>query len=296
MKSYVKIFPVGSRHAEKLFDGPVEITEKVDGSQFGFGKFDGNLVTRSKGRIFDYPDKMFELAYEQAKRVEDSIPEGWSFYGEYLQKPKHNTLEYKEVPKNNIALYAICDEKEEWLSYSVMAQYADAMQFDVVPLLHYGPFNQIACIDIVKNTPSRYGKVMIEGIVVKNYHQNYMFSGSGQIFNVLCGKYVSEAFKEIHNETWADSHKNSNKFDAFKDSFRTEARWLKAMQHLKENGSLLHEPKDIGPLIKEIYKDIKEECEDDIKQFLYNLYIEEITKRAVYGFPEWYKEWLVKDV
>lgn len=37
--SYPKSLNVGHKLAEKLFDGPVVIQEKVDGSQFSFGVF-----------------------------------------------------------------------------------------------------------------------------------------------------------------------------------------------------------------------------------------------------------------
>ena len=47
--SYPKVFTVGDRHTLNLFKGPVQITEKVDGSQFAFGKIDNELHFRSKG-------------------------------------------------------------------------------------------------------------------------------------------------------------------------------------------------------------------------------------------------------
>lgn len=43
------------------------------------------------------------------------------------------------------------------------------------------------------------------------------------------------------------------------DSYRTEARWQKAVQHLRDEGKLLGEPKDIGPLMAEIWRDLVEE-------------------------------------
>ena len=44
---------MGDKQISDLFDGEVEITEKLDGSQFGFGRVDGELVIRSKGREID---------------------------------------------------------------------------------------------------------------------------------------------------------------------------------------------------------------------------------------------------
>jgi len=94
--AFPKILHIGDKQIADLFEGEVEITEKVDGSQFGFGKVKGRLFVRSKGRELDLdnPDQMFKLGVEYVKSIEDKIPDNTTFYGEYLQKPKHNTLAY----------------------------------------------------------------------------------------------------------------------------------------------------------------------------------------------------------
>ena len=59
--SYPSIYAVGHKYLAELFNGPVVIEEKIDGSQFSFGVYDGVLKIRSKGQeIFpDAPEKMF---------------------------------------------------------------------------------------------------------------------------------------------------------------------------------------------------------------------------------------------
>jgi len=294
MNSYPKIFALGTRFIEDIFNDPVEITEKIDGSQFGFGKFNGKLVTRSKGRIFEHPDALFEEAYEQAKRVEYMLPEGYSFYGEYLKKPKHNTLNYKVIPQNHIALYAISDDCGNWCTWNALERWAIDLEFSVVPLLFNGISNPEHVLDIVKNHTSFLGYDHVEGVVVKNYHRSFLLSGQGKIYNIMCGKFVTEQFKEVHFSSWKTEHTKRGQWGTYIDSFRTEARWEKAIQHLRENGTLVNEPKDIGPIIKEIYRDIQEECKEDIKEVLWNLNKEELLKKSIYGFPEWYKERLLK--
>ena len=44
---FPKIYAVGSSEVKDVFNGPVEITEKLDGSCIGFGKVDGELIVRS---------------------------------------------------------------------------------------------------------------------------------------------------------------------------------------------------------------------------------------------------------
>ena len=81
----------------------------------------------------------------------------------------------------------------------------------------------------------------------------------------------------------------------FIESFRTEARWQKAVQHLREKEELENQPRDIGKLMKEINLDIIEEESENIKEQLYKLYIKDITRKATAGFAEWYKKQLLEN-
>ena len=67
-----------------------------------------------------------------------------------------------------------------------------------------------------------------------------------------------------------------------------------AVQHLRDNGELTGTPKDIGPLIKEIRKDVMEEEKEAIKATLWSIYQNDFLATATNGFPQWFKEKLVK--
>jgi hypothetical protein len=69
---------------------------------------------------------------------------------------------------------------------------------------------------------------------------------------------------------------------------------MKAVQHLRDQGLLVGEPKDIGLLVKEVDRDIKEEEADNIKDALYKLAIGEILRKAKNGLPEFYKAKLIE--
>ena len=109
IKAFPKIFTLGDRWTQGIYDGDVEVTEKVDGSQFAFGKVDGKLFMRSKGKeiIIDNPEKMFSKAVDYVLSIEDRLLENTVYYCEYLQKPKHNTLAYSRVPKNDLMLFGV---------------------------------------------------------------------------------------------------------------------------------------------------------------------------------------------
>jgi hypothetical protein len=75
---------------------------------------------------------------------------------------------------------------------------------------------------------------------------------------------------------------------------RTPARWNKAVQHLREEGKLTQTPKDIGPLIKEVQRDVFAECTEDIKEALFKWAQGQISRGVIAGLPEFYKQELAR--
>lgn len=76
--SFPKIFQVGNDYIPDLFKDQVEITEKIDGSQFNFGlTADRRIVFRSKGQemFFDAYQKMFQKAVDTVHDLEAQILE-----------------------------------------------------------------------------------------------------------------------------------------------------------------------------------------------------------------------------
>lgn len=296
--SYCKIWQLSHREAKRVFNGQIEITEKVDGSQFGFGKLkSGELVARSKGKqlFFDAPEKLFAEGLESVARIEKHIKAGQSYYAEYLKKPKHNVIAYDRVPKNHLALFSAFSGDDPLIHYETLRAAADIFDIDVVPKIFVGPgddfkFDPIKELHKFLDTESFLGGHKIEGIVIKNYFETVLVGGL--YFPILAAKFVSEEYKEKHS---SQTPKGKNNFQNFMESFRTEARWLKAIQHLRDNGELKEDLPDIGPLINEIKRDMKEEHMEEIKSFLYQNFKGEIYRKAIAGFPEFYKERLIKE-
>ena len=52
--------------------------------------------------------------------------------------------------------------------------------------------------------------------------------------------------------------------------------------------------RDIGKLISEVHVDIKEECEEEIKQKLFDYAFPRIKRGVIAGLPEWYKKRLME--
>jgi len=296
IKAFPKIFAIGQDYIKDIFNDEVEITEKIDGSQFVFGKIEGELYLRSKGQQI-YPetvDKMFKIAVDHVLSIENLLEDGKIYYCEYLSKPKHNTLVYERVPKNNLILFGVCDKSDKFVSRHIeLAEYAEKLDIECMPLLYHGKVYKFEEFDEILKSISILGNSEIEGVVVKNYNRPFLLGG--QPIPLMSGKYVSEKFKEVHRISWGRDSTTKGKFETFKEAFKTEARWDKAIQHLRDSGNLENSPRDIGKLIKEIQNDITEEEKETIKEFLWKEYGSAILRYSVSGFPEFYKKKLAKE-
>jgi hypothetical protein len=293
IKSFPKIFALGQDYIKEILDGEVEVTEKIDGSQFGFGRIDGELFVRSKGAMlhFEAPNNMFKEGVEYIASIADRIPDGIVFHAEYLQTPSHNSLQYGRIPKNHLCLFSVSDKSDKFYSYNEIKNWADVLDIDVVPLVYKGTIDSTDKILEFVNSESYLGKAIAEGVVVKNYNKPFLLGV--QPIPVMSGKYVTEAFKEVHNG-WKERHTTPGRWESFKQGYKTEARWMKAVQYLRDKGELTESPKDIGSLIKRVMEDITEEEKETIKNFLWNEFGKELLGTAVKGLPEFYKLKLLK--
>lgn len=289
--TYPQIFALGHKALESLLKDPVLIEEKVDGSQFSFGIFKGELRCRSKGcNIFlDAPTSMFIPAVEYVKSVSNLLCDGWTYRAEFVGKPKHNVLAYDRIPKNGIIIFDINSAHEEYLSYDEKVQEAARLDLETVPRLYEGMLDGYQRFQMLLETVSVLGGQKVEGVVVKNYTR------FGRDKKVLMGKFVSEFFKEVHQAEWKTQNTNHNDILLRMEmKYKTPARWAKAVQHLHEAGVLEQSPRDIGLLIKEVGNDIFKECESEIMAELKEWAMPQIRRLVIRGLPEWYKEELAK--
>lgn len=288
--SYPSIYQIGHRMISDIFKSEVLIEEKVDGSQFSFRvDSDGVLFCRSKGKqlLIDAPEKMFGQAVEVVKSLD--LQAGWIYRGEYLQKPKHNTLAYSRIPTDHIILFDINTGLEEYMPYDKKAEEAARIGLEIVPIMYYGVVENFEMFQSFLDRESVLGGCKVEGVVVKNYN---LFT---QEKKVSMGKYVSESFKEVHQKDWKERNPTGKDLvEILIEEYGTEARWQKAVQHLAESGVLDGSPKDIGFLMREIPLDILKECEEDIKNKLFKHFWSKISRGVTRGVPEWYKKTLAE--
>lgn len=292
--SYPSIFNLGHRAIERLLKVPVNVEEKVDGSQFSFGvNHDGEIKVRSKGAQLNViaPEKMFTAAIDTVQELASVLTPEWTYRAEYLAKPKHNSLTYDRFPTKHLIIFDVCTGEEAYLSYEDKAIEAKRIGLEVVPLLFSGMLEEPSRLREILDTVSVLGGQKIEGVVIKPAAYELF----GEDKKVLLGKFVSEAFKEIHAGEWKKSNPSTGDIlEALKIDYRTQARWQKALIHLKERGLIENSPKDIGALIKEVSEDIDADSKDAIKDKLFTWAWPHIRRAASHGLPEWYKDELLK--
>lgn len=287
LRSYPKVHAIGHRSIRDIFKGPVVVQEKVDGSQFSFGNVGGNLMCRSKGAVVyrETVDGLFKGAVETAARLHEAglLPEGWTYRGEAMRAPKHNALAYERAPSGNFILFDVDVGLEHRADPVTLEAEAERLGLEHVPVHFVGEVTEAQQLMTYLRLPSVLGG-RTEGIVVKNYAR------WGEDGKMLMGKLVADDFKEINAKNW--KQENPGKRDAvaaITAAYRTEARWAKAVQHLREAGKLDESPKDIGPLMREIPADVLAECEAEIKDALFAAFWKDISRGITAGVAEWYK-------
>jgi hypothetical protein len=289
LRSYPKVWNMGHPAIRDLFDGPVVVQEKVDGSQFSFGVVHGELFCRSKGASLNLEttDLLFRGAVETAKRLHEAglLVEGWTYRGEAICRPKHNTLTYERAPTGNVILFDVDRGLEDRIADpDELAAVGFSLGLEVVPVIYHGEIRSADELAALIDRVSCLGGAKVEGVVAKNYAR---FGPDGKM---LMGKVVSEAFREVHKKDWRERHPTRTDIvDEIIEEYRTEARWRKSVQHLREAGKLEGSPRDIGSLIKEVAADVRAECEDEIKDALFRHFWPKIQRGITHGLPDWYK-------
>ncbi|KKK61001.1 hypothetical protein LCGC14_3018710, partial [marine sediment metagenome] len=215
---------------------------------------------------------------------------GWTYRAECLHKPRHNVICYDRVPRGHVILFDVDGGEEAYLAHNHKLDEAERLGLECVPLLHVGKVDSADELRALLAATSVLGGSKVEGVVAKNYRR---FAADG---HALMGKHVSEEFKEVHKKDWR--LRNPNQLDVLEDivaSLRTPARWSKAVLHLRERGELEDGPRDIGPLLKEVNRDVLEEEGEAVREKLFKwAWKKTISRGITRGLPEWYKERLLE--
>ena len=293
---YPKILNVGNPSLENLFKGPVVIEEKVDGSQFRvWFDADGKIHYGSKAVDYDDehpPDRMFVPAIAEAEKHFSTLHEnmaGFFFVFEFLATAQQNALTYARIPNDHLVLLEIC-QNGRWLIRSEKERWAEALGFEIVPVLVQGEINSVDELERLLERESFLGDVTVEGIVIKNYGQFHTFSylAGAPVF----AKYVRQEFRELNRQVWGVGKSLEERV---MEHFPLEPRWEKTVQHLRDAGKLGSGVKDIGLLMVAVEDDFESESKALVQELLWKEFSHGLRKMARRGFAEWYKKRLLQD-
>ena len=304
--AYGKIIPLDKgKYTQGLFDAPVVIQEKIDGSQVSFGLEDptGGFpqgiedyypVVRSKNTIVEDGNKQFQMVKDWVQEHTRDLDPDFIYRGEAVTSLKHNTLKYERVPVGGVVLFDIYDcHRDCMLLPAEVLREADRLGLEYVQtFIDCAPSDASYCEACLKLGKPMLGGKQIEGVVIKRYDlpDPQSFANTHDAQGFLKVKLVSEDFKEIHHADWKDRNPNGKDFIAnLVTVYGTEARLSKSVQHLRDEGALVGTPTDIGALIKEVQRDLEEECAEEIKEALWKRYGKEVLQGVAHKMPDYYK-------
>lgn len=268
--SYGRIPRLGNKEATGVFLGEISVQEKYDGSQITFGIVDGEVVVQSrKIDVTNSPDKRFRMIAARIKRMD--LPDNAIMRGEFLYTEKHNRIKYGRIPLNNIVVFDVFSDG--YCPPQAVINVADFLGFEPVKELYRGPGEDCPDIEELTQQPSSLGGAM-EGVVIKN------------LTNGRRAKYVRKEFQEV--TTPREKKPNEQPLEYIASVFQNEARWRKAVEHLRDEELLVGNQTDIGLLIRELHRDFDEECVDEAKDLLWAAYRKHLLKRITVGFADWY--------
>jgi hypothetical protein len=281
ISDYGKVYTVGHRDIRRLFDGPVVVQEKIDGSQFSAMCTDiGVLIVRSKGNyldpVIDREKGLFAPSIRHLITVKDKMVPFGVYRFEAISRPKHNVLAYERVPAGNLVLYDLKFNNVLDAGHEMLEEQAEELGVEPVQEIYIGETSESALADYLIAKPM-LGGAMMEGIVIKNYVLG------------LKGKLVAPRFQEIMHGRPPKTPRESPITDLGR-KYCSEARWEKAIAHLREAGAIGPEParSDVGLIIKEVQRDVIEEYGADIRDELFTAYAKSLRGEWIKGLPEWY--------
>lgn len=272
------------------FKDVVEVTEKMDGSYFQFGWYNGEFRYRTKGTldVDGINDKMFMRIIDILVENKDTFrfAEEVVFCCEYFRGSRHNKIKYtfeEDVPhlfiiktvKRVKEYYSLQSKPGEAVIDIAMMEYnwkeneetKYAFEFNDCPLvISYVPLLDIKDEkgDPFRMTEGRFGAIR-EGVVIKN--------SKGERF-----KFVNDNFKEV------TSRRKKRKPIEVDSIFTHYMEGLpnrvdKAIFRLKEQG-IEFTKEQFGRIIGDTVKDLLLEERENIKEEVFKFYELSFKKRV----------------
>jgi len=229
--------------------------------------------------------------------IKDVFSSRFRYHGEAVCSTRHNVVQYQRVPRFYFVLYDLQEEStKKYLSLEELEEEGKRTNLETVATLYRNTDESVSpyviCETLITAITKGEIKSMlggdVEGVVLK--HHSFVDSHGKKVSTKL--KWVTEKFQERQTEKKPPPEKLTHEgFLVFLGSqFSTEARYHKAVQHLRERGILTDDlPTNITLLVEELDKDLQEEHTNLFKNYLWVEFSPIIKSHAREGFSQWYK-------
>ena len=227
----------------------------------------------------------------------DRVRDGITYRGEAITSPKHNVLNYGRVPAGCFAIWDLfCADINDYKHHDDHKTFALELEVEFAPAYYDGCPKAFRSVEALEEFMSRESILggPIEGIVIKR---------PGHLIGdkPCMGKFVSGSFREKHTDGGNPKIKNFSDFDTMLMTqvslFRTDARYDKAIAHLRDQDKLSYEMKDMPLLINELLEDFKEECKEEILEDIWNRKIVKMAGKILpAGLAPYYKKYLAQRI
>lgn len=253
IRKYPKIPHLGEPYLANLFENEVEVSEKIDGSQFR-AYFDRNLTMEfgtkeTQGMERLKTEQLFSYGVNWLTVIKDRVF-NWLrlhqeqyiiLFCETLYRNKHNTIQYGRIPKNHLYLFGAMTSSRN-LDTGELIELAKELDIEPLNVMFVGKINERKELEhLLKSYSVLSGnlKVVVEGIVIKNYKQDWpidLMSTRSYYGFPLMGKWVNERFVEENKLNWKQMKLPIEV--QLKEIYMTDNRLLHTIQHLKESGKI----------------------------------------------------------
>jgi hypothetical protein len=290
VRGYSEVENIWNPSAKQLLGQRVFVQEKLDGSQFAFSR-EGARSKRKELLEGAVPD-LFAPAMKWVSENVHRIGRGAVFYCEAIAKPRHNTLTYDFAPDNGFVVFDI-EEDGQWLSVGECSMICTLLGVPYAQVFEHAMvlerWDQLE--EFLEHESILGGR--IEGVVAKPIDRSILDPHSGR---PLLVKVVRPEFREKNQEAQKEFKRTASLDSQLKDLvelYKTDARFEKAVQRLRDESQIKGELRDLAVLIPEVTRDILKEEENAFKEVLWTAAVKQIRRRVSAWLPEWYKERLL---
>ena len=229
---------------------------------------------------------MFSLAHDCGAIIHSETD--WRQFGddvtlfcEFLKSPKHNTISYGRVPLNNLYLFgALVDGVH--MQTDDLFEIAKVIEIDPPNIMYVGKVESAEELKAFMTHQSYLEGSVVEGVVIKNYHRTYdplQVHSQAFIGYPMCAKYVREDFKRDNAKQWNTIDRKKG-VDAIVEMFFTGERFLKTVQHLKDEGKIDYQKSDLKYLIPEFFGDLMDEKKEEMTRMIMAEVFKTVKKRS----------------